>query len=132
MTDRPPVVRASVEELKFRFNEAYLLKTLNGQFTLRDFGRQSLYQNPPAEERRYPPEPDGTITGLVEIIDPATNQRVAVAHRLKRPDGTFGASGYPDPKMVFVDGVIYIQKRSEGRTPQDAKLPSLFTDDGVG
>jgi hypothetical protein len=88
-----------------------------------------LYQNPPPEDGRQP-EPDGTITGLIAIIDPNTNRRVAVAHRLLRPDGSFGASGYPDPKMVLIGNVIYLQKRKEGRTPQDQRLPSLFTDDG--
>lgn len=128
MADTPSVVRASTEELRKHFNEAYLVRTLNRQFTVRDFDRQSLYQNPPETEpsRR---EPDGTISGLIEIIDPETNQRLAIAHRLLRPDGSFGASGYPDPKMVIIDNVIYIQKRKEGRDPKDQRLPSLFTDD---
>jgi hypothetical protein len=126
MADGLQVVRASVEELRRRFNETYLAGTLNGHFTVRDFGRQSSYQNPAVEDGRAP-EPEGTITGLIEIIDPATNQRVAVAHRLLRPDNTFGASGYPDPKMVFIGGIIYIQKRREGRV-QDLRTPSLFTD----
>lgn len=121
------MARVSAEELRTRFNEAYLAKTLGGQFTVRNFGRQSLYQNHPAEDG-YPQEPEGTITGLIEIIDPSTNQRLAVAHRLLRPDGSFGASGYPDPKMVIITGTIYLQKRKEGRSPQDQRLPSLFTE----
>jgi hypothetical protein len=120
-------MRVSNEELRARFNPAYLAPTLGGQFTVKNFGRQSLYQNPPSEDGRLP-EPEGTITGLVEIVDPTTNVRIAVAHRLLRPDGTYGASGYPDPKMVYLDGVIYLQKRKEGRTPQDMTTPSLFTE----
>ena len=129
----PPVLRTTSEELRRLFNEAsYLARTLSGQFVTRPYGRQSLYQNPPAEHGREP-EPDGTITGLIEIIDPSTNQRIAIAHRLLRPDKTFGASGLPDPKMVFIAGIIYLQKRKEGRSPEDLRTPSLFqrpSDDG--
>ena len=121
------MARASNEELRKLFNPAYLRRVLDGQMILRNFGRQSLYQNQPQDGRE--PEPEGTITGLIEIIDPATNQRVAIAHRLLRPDGSFGASGFPDPKMVLIDNVIYLQKRKEGRTPTDQRLPSLFDAD---
>jgi hypothetical protein len=121
-------VRVDVAELRKRFNEAYLPGTLSGHYRTRNFGPQTLYQNPPPEEGQIP-EPEGTITGLIEIIAPDTNVRVAVAHRRLRPDGTFGASGYPDPKMVFIEGTIYIQKRKDGRTPDEpSRTPSLFTD----
>jgi hypothetical protein len=128
LPDAPSVVRASDSELRRLFNEAYLVRVLNGQLSVKNFGDQSLYQNPPADWRE--PEPIGTITGLIEIIDPSTNRRVAIAHRLLRPDGSFGASGFPDPKMVLIGNVIHVQKRKEGRTPQDQRLPSLFTDAG--
>jgi hypothetical protein len=128
MADVPTVVRASNEELRRLFNAAYLAGVLSGHYRLRDFGLQTLYKN--WSDSPYPPEPDGTVSGLIEIIDPGTTDRVAVAHRLLRPDGSFGASGYPDPKMVIIGGAIYVQKRKEGRRPSDAKLPSLFTDSG--
>jgi len=129
LADDLPVVRASDEELRKLFNPAYLARVLNGELTVRNFGRQSLYQNPPQDKGREQ-EPDGTITGLVEIIDPATKRRVAVAHRLLRPDGSYGASGFPDPKMVLIGDIIYLQKRKEGRAPTDQRLPSLFDTDG--
>jgi len=123
----PPTVRASEQELQRIFNDAsYLARTLDGTFRTQPFGPQSLYQSPPRPSRQ--PEPDGTVSGLIEIIDPTSNERMAVAHRLERPDGTLGASGLPDPKMVYVDGVIYLQKRKPGRSAEDARLPSLFTD----
>ena len=34
-------------------------------------------------------------------------QRVARVHQYRRKDGLLGASGRPDPKMVFHDGVLY-------------------------
>jgi len=124
----PPVIRTTDDELRRLFREAgYLARTLSGQFTMRPFGRQSLYQNPPPEDGREP-EPLGTFTGLVEIVDPSSLERIAIAHRLLRPDGTLGASGLPDPKMVYADGIIHLQKRKEGRSPQDLRTPSLFND----
>lgn len=94
---------------------------------MRPFGPQSLYQNPPPQEGRTP-EPPGTLSGLVEIVDPSNLERIAIAHRLLRPDGTLGASGLPDPKMVYAEGIIHLQKRKEGRSPQDLRTPSLFSD----
>lgn len=104
-----------------------MASTLSGTFKTKPFADQSVYQNPPDLSGREP-EPEGTISGLIEVIDPSTNGRVAVCHRLRRPDGTYGASGLPDPKMVYHDGVIYIERRKEGRTPSDLRTPSLFTD----
>lgn len=34
-------------------------------------------------------------------------RRVAVVHQYRLPDGTLGASGRPDPKELYVDGVLY-------------------------
>jgi hypothetical protein len=126
----PPVIRTTDDELRRLFREAgYLASTLSGQFMMRPYGRQSLYQSPPVPDAREP-EPAGTLSGLVEITDPSNNQRIAIAHRLLRPDGTLGASGLPDPKMVFLEGIIYLQKRKEGREPEDLRTPSLFRNDG--
>jgi hypothetical protein len=122
----PPVVRLTVPELRRLFNENYLARTLNGTYRTRPFGDQPLYKNPPNLDGRAP-EPEGTISGLIEVVG-GGNERVAVCHRLQRPDGTYGASGLPDPKMVYHDGIIYIEKRKEGRQPTDLKTPSLFTD----
>lgn len=116
-------MRASEDELRKLFNPTYLARTLNGELTVRAFGPQPLYQNPTDQSPR---EPEGTVAGLVEIIDPDTNRRVAIAHRLLRPDGSYGASGFPDPKMVMIDGVIYLQKRKEGRASGELRTGSLF------
>lgn len=125
MADTPTIARASDAELRALFNEAYLGPTLSGQLIMRPFGPQAPHKNKPDDLRK---EPEGTITGLVAIVDPTTNQRVAVAHRLLRPDQTLGGSGKPDPKMVFRDGTVYLQKRKEGRQSDDLRTPSLFSD----
>lgn len=33
--------------------------------------------------------------------------RVALVHRVLLPDGTIGASGLPDPKLLLVEGVYW-------------------------
>jgi hypothetical protein len=129
MADAPVVVRASDAELRKLFNETYLLRVLAGNYQVRNFGPQTPFRNEPAADGRTP-EPKGTISGLIEIIDPDTNLRIAIAHRLLRPDGSFGASGYPDPKMVVIDGVIHLQKRKEGRKT-NLGIPSLFTSGNI-
>jgi hypothetical protein len=35
-------------------------------------------------------------------------EKVAGVHQYLRPDGTIGLSGRPDPKEVYIDGVLYI------------------------
>jgi hypothetical protein len=32
---------------------------------------------------------------------------VALCHQYKRPDGTIGGSGKPDPKRIMIEGTIY-------------------------
>jgi hypothetical protein len=33
--------------------------------------------------------------------------RIFLVHLYLRPDGTIGASGKPDPKWLFEDGIVY-------------------------
>jgi len=51
-------------------------------------------------------EPFCTWTQEVFYLD-AANQEVARVHQYLRPDGTLGASGLPDPKQLFENGVMY-------------------------
>jgi hypothetical protein len=42
----------------------------------------------------------------VAYVDDA-GRRIFLVHVYLRPDGTIGASGKPDPKWLFEDGVVY-------------------------
>ncbi|MGD0167012.1 MAG: hypothetical protein ABSC51_06960 [Gaiellaceae bacterium] len=33
--------------------------------------------------------------------------KIAQAHQYIRPDGTIGASGQPDPKLILYEGTVY-------------------------
>ncbi len=52
------------------------------------------------------PVPYCTLSQLLAY----TNQRglvVALAHQYLKPDGTIGASGRPDPKHLYENGILY-------------------------
>jgi len=51
-------------------------------------------------------EPLGTMSQMVSYRDKDDNE-VACVHQYLRPDGTLGASGLPDPKKLFEEGVHY-------------------------
>jgi hypothetical protein len=97
-----PIIRTTDSELQRIFNQAcFLTRTLDRTFRTRPYGPQVPVYTPG--------EPDGTMSGLIEVIDPMTDSRVGLAHRYERPDGSYGASGKPDPKLFEVDGVTYGQ-----------------------
>jgi hypothetical protein len=52
-------------------------------------------------------QPLCTRSQMIAYFD-KNNQEVARVHQYKRPDGSIGASGRPDPKRLLVEGVIYI------------------------
>lgn len=51
-------------------------------------------------------EPAGTLSQMLSYRD-RDNNEIARVHQYLRADGSIGASGKPDPKRVFVDGVLY-------------------------
>lgn len=98
----PQIERVTEWELRKLFNDNYLDLIEAGKLrevVMRGAGRHpSLYAAH---------EPYCTESQEVLYIDPATGRELARAHRYLRPDGTVGASGLPDPKRVFVNGIIY-------------------------
>lgn len=52
-------------------------------------------------------EPAGTRSEEVHYFNRETGEEVARVHRFVRPDGTLAASGLPDPKRAFVNGILY-------------------------
>ena len=51
-------------------------------------------------------EPSGTVSQTVSYRD-KNNDEVLRAHQYLRPDRHLGASGMPDPKRIFEDGILY-------------------------
>jgi hypothetical protein len=42
------------------------------------------------------------------VYSNSNGQKIAGVHQYLRPDGKLGASGRPDPKELFVNGVLYV------------------------
>lgn len=52
-------------------------------------------------------QPTGTLAQTVVYIDEQWKQ-IARVHQYRRPDGTLGGSGLPDPKVLVVDGATWV------------------------
>ena len=69
-------------------------------------------------------EPFCTRSQMVSYRD-ANNQEIARVHQYLRTDGTLGASGKPDPKRLFKDGILYrLTKKPKSNCNSMAKTPS--------
>jgi hypothetical protein len=99
MTQPPPIQRIDEWEMRKLFNEHQLWeKVQQGEFT-----------STVLESRIAPPnaeQPAGTVSQMLSYRDSANNE-VARVHQYLKPDGTIGGKGRPDPKRVFLDGVLY-------------------------
>jgi len=51
-------------------------------------------------------QPLCTYSQILSFWDSQGN-KVAICHQYKRPDGTIGGSGKPDPKRIMVEGTIF-------------------------
>ena len=51
-------------------------------------------------------QPHCTYSQILSFWDSQGN-KVAVCHQYKRPDGTIGGSGKPDPKRIMVGDTIF-------------------------
>lgn len=100
----PPVRRVPAWRLQKIFNRArFWERAQQGEF----------HQVIISEGKNSPPhEPAGTRSQMVSYRD-ANGDEVARVHQYLRPDGTLGASGRPDPKRLFYNGVIYIYAPSK-------------------
>lgn len=61
---------------------------------------------------RHPSSPQANVpyctrSQLVQYQD-GSGTEVATCHQYLQPDGTLGASGRPDPKRLFKDGILYV------------------------
>ena len=106
--------RADDWELRCRFNRHRLFERWqNGEFRT-EFGEPS-----PAHPNSG--QPPNTISQMVYYYDRATDEEVAKVHLFLLENGEIGASGRHDPKRVFIDGILYRQRRG----PEINRDPSL-------
>jgi hypothetical protein len=97
----PPIKRVSANALRKLFNDSgYWEQYQNGQ--LQSTLRKSKHPSPPLAN-----EPFCTQSQYITYIN-ELGEKIAGVHQYLRPDGTIGLSGRPDPKEVYVDGVLYV------------------------
>jgi hypothetical protein len=98
---RPPIQRVTFADLRTLFNREVLPRITNGE--LLEIVRSEGQANPKMGQ------PPGTLSQRVEYWATVGGklEKTAVVHRYLRPDGTLGASGLPDPKMVLHNGIRY-------------------------
>ena len=110
MADSPsPVVRVTETELRRRFNDGHYAERA-------DRGELRIVildpRNRPAPVGAH--QAPGTVSQMISYRD-SDDTELARAHQYVRPDGTIGGSGRPDPKILFENGILYLQARTRGQ-----------------
>jgi hypothetical protein len=91
---------ASPTELRRLFNAHHYADIMAGKYL--EFVKYSGHPASPLAE-----EPYCTKSQIVSYEDRVTRVQIARVHRYKRPDGTIGLSGRPDPKSVRIGDIVY-------------------------
>ncbi len=97
----PPIRRVSARVLRQIFNEGQCWEQIQ-QGLLQPILRADKHPSSPRAS-----EPICTRSQYIIYVN-TDGQKVAEVHQYLRADGSIGASGRPDPKLLMVDGVIYI------------------------
>jgi hypothetical protein len=105
----PEVQWVTADIIRELFNERQFFNKASAGELSTHVKRDSHRDPPPAGE------PYCTRSQIVYYYDRDQNP-VAIVHQYRRPDGTIGASGQPDPKRLFLENRI-ISIRTQ--PPQD-------------
>ena len=96
------VKRLSNKELRQKFNDGrFWERAKTGELSKVILSRHIPYSSN---------EPIGTESQIVSLRD-SNDEEVARVHIYLRPDGTFGGSSKPDPKIVLEGNTLYIQEK---------------------
>lgn len=75
------------------------------------------YQYPPLRDGNPAPanqQPVSARSIVTYLLDPTDEwRRLALVHFYRLPDGQLSASGKPDPKWAYIDGVIYVKSDAD-------------------
>ena len=95
-----PFCSASDWELRGMFNDGEFWKKAKCGDLIQNIVKENHPSAPLA------PVPYCTRSQLISYHD-KSGRKVAIVHQYLKPDGTIGASGKPDPKMILHNGVRY-------------------------
>ena len=105
----PSIKRVSASVLRKLFNDSgYWEQCQDGQ--LQTILRKSKHPSSPLAN-----EPFCTQSQYITYVN-QSGEKVAGVHQYLRPDRTIGLSGRPDPKELYIDGVLYIIETSKETT----------------
>jgi len=91
--DPLPAEEVTADIIRRVFNEGqYYQRALDGEFQMRVVRNQHCEKPPPGE-------PTCTHSQIVYYYSQG-GDAIAVVHQYRRPDGTLGGSGKPDPKSL--------------------------------
>jgi hypothetical protein len=100
-----PIREIDEEEMRKLFNDGrYFERARAGEF------RVVIVADTRASRRSG--QPHGTRSQEIHYCD-KYGRTVAILHQYRRPDGTLGGSGRPDPKFLIIEGMIYRLRRGE-------------------
>ena len=98
-----PFERISLDEMRQKFNgSGHLENVKSGKWTahvLESRVSDALTQEPVE------------ITSLMLSYRDENGNEMCRVHQYQRPDGSLAASGLPDPKRLFLDGILYRLKK---------------------
>jgi hypothetical protein len=112
----PPIKRILEDEMRERFNRIDFATKLRAGGLIERLLDDRHPSLPAANE------PHCTRSQMISYRDRDGNE-VARVHQYVRPDKTIGASGRPDPKRVFENGILYrlVQRRHREPAQGEAK-----------
>lgn len=97
----PQTVEVSAGQLRELFNrESYATRIATGHLI-----PKLLREGHPAPPRSH--EPPCTRSQIIAYFDRG-GRKIVILHQYLRPDGSLGASGRPDPKKLYHEGVLYV------------------------
>ena len=121
MTTSPPVVRIFEPEMRRRFNDGrYWERVESGELHTEEW--DSRHPSLPTAN-----EPYCTRSLMLAYLDQDGNE-IARVHQYLRPDGTIGASGRPDPKRLFENGVLYRLVKQRDRVQRASSMPAASSE----
>jgi hypothetical protein len=101
MSPIPPSIEVSPTKLREMFNKGrFVERAAAGELTVR------------VVRSRHPAAPKANVpvctqSQAITYVDQSGTE-LAMAHQYLLKNGTLGASGLPDPKRIFQDGVLYV------------------------
>ena len=103
MRSRQQLKIVTQDELRQIFNqESYATRIASGAYP-----EKLIREGHPSPPKSH--QPPCTRSQIIAYLDQA-GRTVVLVHQYVKPDGSLGASGKPDPKKLFHEGLLYVAR----------------------